>query len=143
MAIKITRLQEKEPVYDITVENVSNFYGNNILVHNCSEILLQTDELHSFICCLSSLNVARWNEWKNYTFENGMTLPELTCWFLEGVLQEFIDRSKNIKFLENTVRSAVKGRAIGIGVLGWHTLLQESELPFISIASIAQYKCYH
>jgi ribonucleoside-diphosphate reductase alpha chain len=64
-------------------------------------------------------------------------LPELTTWFLDGVLQEFIDRAKGMKFMENTVRSAIKGRAIGIGVLGWHTLLQTKELPFVSVASSA------
>jgi ribonucleoside-diphosphate reductase alpha chain len=66
-----------------------------------------------------------------------MTLPEVACWFLEGVLQEFIDRAKNIKFMENTVRSAIKGRAIGIGVLGWHTLLQSKKLPFVGIQATA------
>ena len=50
--------------------------------------------------------MARWDEWKDYKFENGMTLPELSTWFLEGVLQEFIDRAKNIRFMENTVRVA-------------------------------------
>jgi ribonucleoside-diphosphate reductase alpha chain len=49
------------------------------------------------------------------------------------VLQEFIDRGKNMRFMENTIRSATKGRAIGIGVLGWHTLLQDKGLPFIGI----------
>jgi ribonucleoside-diphosphate reductase alpha chain len=133
MGLKITKLQVKKPVYDVTVQDNQNFYANNAVVHNCSEIALFSDELHSFICCLSSLNLARWDEWKNYKFENGMTLPELTCWFLEGVLQEFIDRGKNMRFMENTIRSATKGRAIGIGVLGWHTLLQSKELPFIGI----------
>jgi ribonucleoside-diphosphate reductase alpha chain len=52
---------------------------------------------------------------------------------LEGVLQEFIDRSKNIRFMENTYRSASKGRAIGIGVLGWHTFLQEKGIPFAGL----------
>jgi ribonucleoside-diphosphate reductase alpha chain len=99
----------------------------------CSEISLHSDSLHSFICCLSSLNLARWDEWKDYKFENGMTLPELTCGLLEGVLQEFIDRAKNVKFMENTVRSAVKGRAIGVGVLGWHTFLQSKGIPFVGI----------
>jgi ribonucleoside-diphosphate reductase alpha chain len=103
----------------------------------CSEIALYTDPLHSFICCLSSLNVARWDEWKEFKFENGMTLPELSCWFLEGVLQEFIDRAKNLKFMENTVRSAIKGRAIGVGVLGWHTLLQANNIPFVGIQANA------
>ena len=135
-----TRLETGEP-YIMFEDNVNNanpeaYKKNNLSVsmtNICSEISLYTDELHSFICCLSSLNLARWDEWKGYKFENGMTLPELTCWFLEGVLQEFIDRGKNMRFMENTIRSATKGRAIGIGVLGWHTLLQESGLPFAGI----------
>lgn len=135
-----TRLETGEP-YLMFEDNINNanpeaYKKNNLSVsmtNICSEISLYTDELHSFICCLSSLNLARWGEWKDYKFENGMTLPELTCWFLEGVLQEFIDRGKNMRFMENTVRSATKGRAIGIGVLGWHTLLQESGIPFVGI----------
>ena len=135
-----TRLETGEP-YIMFEDNVNNanpeaYKKNNLKVsmtNICTEIALYTDELHSFICCLSSLNLARWEEWNEYKFENGMTLPELACWFLEGVLQEFIDRAKNIKFMENTVRSATKGRAIGVGVLGWHTFLQQKELPFVGI----------
>ena len=135
-----TRLETGEP-YIMFEDNVNNnnpeaYKKNNLnisMTNICSEITLYTDPLHSFICCLSSLNLARWDEWKEYTFENGMTLPELTCWFLEGVLQEFIDRSKNIRFMENTYRSATKGRAIGIGVLGWHTFLQEKNIPFAGL----------
>jgi ribonucleoside-diphosphate reductase alpha chain len=139
-----TRLETGEP-YIMFEDNVNNaspeaYKKNNLhvsMTNICSEISLYTDELHSFICCLSSLNLARWDEWKDYKFENGMTLPELTCWFLEGVLQEFIDRAKNIKFMENTVRSATKGRAIGIGVLGWHSFLQQKGLPFVGIQANA------
>lgn len=139
-----TRLETGEP-YIMFENNVNNanpeaYKKNNLhvsMTNICSEISLYTDELHSFICCLSSLNLTRWDEWKEYTFENGMTLPELTCWFLEGVLQEFIDRAKNVKFMENTVRSATKGRAIGIGVLGWHTFLQSKGLPFVVIQATA------
>jgi len=135
-----TRLETGEP-YLMFEDNINNanpeaYKKNNLnvsMTNICSEIALYTDPLHSFICCLSSLNLARWDEWKEYTFDNGMTLPELTCWFLEGVLQEFIDRSKNIKFMENTHRSATKGRAIGIGVLGWHTFLQEKGIPFAGL----------
>jgi ribonucleoside-diphosphate reductase alpha chain len=135
-----TRLETGEP-YIMFEDNVNNanpeaYKKNNLhvsMTNICSEISLYTDELHSFICCLSSLNLARWDEWSEYKFENGMTLPELTCWFLEGVLQEFIDRSKNIRFMENTYRSASKGRAIGIGVLGWHTFLQEKNIPFAGL----------
>ena len=139
-----TRLETGEP-YIMFEDNVNNanpegYKKLNLQVsmtNICSEISLYTDELHSFICCLSSLNLARWDEWKDYKFENGMTLPEVSCWFLEGVLQEFIDRAKNIKFMENTVRSATKGRAIGIGALGWHTLLQSKGLPFVGIQATA------
>jgi ribonucleoside-diphosphate reductase alpha chain len=135
-----SRLETGEP-YIMFGDNINNanpeaYKNNNLKVeftNICSEIALFSDELHSFICCLSSLNLARWDEWKDYKFENGMTLPELTCWFLEGVLQEFIDRGKNMRFMENTIRSATKGRAIGIGVLGWHTLLQSKELSFVGI----------
>jgi ribonucleoside-diphosphate reductase alpha chain len=135
-----TRLETGEP-YIMFEDNVNNanpeaYKKNNLhvsMTNICSEISLYTDELHSFICCLSSLNLARWDEWKEYKFENGMDLPELTCWFLEGVLQEFIDRAKNIRFMENTYRSASKGRAIGIGVLGWHTFLQEKGIPFAGL----------
>jgi len=135
-----TRLETGEP-YIMFEDNVNKanpeaYKQNNLKVsmtNICTEIALYTDELHSFICCLSSLNLARWEEWNEYKFENGMTLPELACWFLEGTLQEFIDRAKNIKFMENTVRSATKGRAIGVGVLGWHTFLQQKGLPFVGI----------
>ena len=135
-----TRLETGEP-YIMFEDNINNanpeaYKKNNLKVsmsNICTEIALYTDELHSFICCLSSLNLARWEEWKDYKFENEMTLPELSIWFLEGVLQEFIDRAKNVKFMENTVRSATKGRAIGLGVLGWHTFLQQKGLPFVGI----------
>lgn len=145
-----TRLETGEP-YIMFEDNVNkanpqaykNFNLNVSMTNICSEITLYTDPLHSFICCLSSLNVARWNEWKDYKFENGMTLPELACWFLEGVLQEFIDRSKNVKFMENTYRSAVKGRAIGIGVLGWHTFLQEHNLPFAGLQANSYTRIIH
>jgi ribonucleoside-diphosphate reductase alpha chain len=139
-----TRLETGEP-YIMFKDNVNNANPEAYKKHSlevsmtniCSEITLYTDPLHSFICCLSSLNVARWDEWNGYKFDNGMTLPELTCWFLEGVLQEFIDRAKNLKFMENTVRSAIKGRAIGVGVLGWHTYLQDNNIPFVGIQANA------
>jgi ribonucleoside-diphosphate reductase alpha chain len=145
-----TRLETGEP-YIMFEDNVNkanpqaykNFNLNVSMTNICSEITLYTDPLHSFICCLSSLNVAKWDEWKDYRFENGMSLPELTCWFLEGVLQEFIDRSKNVKLMENTYRSAVKGRAIGIGVLGWHTFLQEHNLPFAGLQANSYTRIIH
>jgi ribonucleoside-diphosphate reductase alpha chain len=90
----------------------------------CSEIVLHTDESHSFVCCLSSLNLAKYDEWKN------TDLIYTATWFLDGVLSEFIQKAKGLRGFENSVRSAEKGRALGLGVLGWHTYLQQSGIPF-------------
>ena len=90
----------------------------------CSEITLHTDESHSFVCCLSSLNLAKYDEWKD------TNLIYDAVWFLDGVMEEFIQRAKGLRGFENSVRSAQKGRALGLGVLGWHTYLQEKGLPF-------------
>jgi len=90
----------------------------------CSEIVLHTDESHSFVCCLSSLNLAKYNEWKD------TDLVYTATWFLDGVLSEFIQKAKNMRGFENSVRSAEKGRALGLGVLGWHTYLQQNGIPF-------------
>ena len=106
-------------------DNALKVYMTNI----CSEIALHTDENHSFVCCLSSLNLARYNEWKN------TNLIYDSVWFLDGVMEEFIQRSKGLKGFENSVRSAEKGRALGLGVLGWHTYLQQKAIPFEGLLS--------
>ena len=90
----------------------------------CSEIVLHTDESHSFVCCLSSLNLTKYEEWKN------TNLVYDAIWFLDGVLEEFIQKAKGLKGFGNSVRSAEKGRALGLGVLGWHTYLQQNGIPF-------------
>ena len=90
----------------------------------CSEIVLHTDESHSFVCCLSSVNLAKYDEWKD------TDLIYTATWFLDGVLEEFIQRAKNMRGFENSVRSAEKGRALGLGVLGWHTYLQQNGMAF-------------
>jgi ribonucleoside-diphosphate reductase alpha chain len=90
----------------------------------CSEITLHTDENHSFVCCLSSVNLAKYNEWKD------TDLIYTATWFLDGVLSEFIQKAKNMRGFENSVASAEKGRALGLGVLGWHTYLQQQGIPF-------------
>jgi ribonucleoside-diphosphate reductase alpha chain len=107
----------------------------NTMTNICTEIVLYTDPTHSFVCCLSSLNLAKYDEWKDYKFSSGLTMVELMTYFLEGVMEEFIVRSEGVVGFENTRRSAIKGRAIGIGVLGWHTFLQSKSLPFISMLS--------
>jgi len=90
----------------------------------CSEIVLHTDESHSFVCCLSSLNLSKYEEWKD------TDLIYTATWFLDGVLQEFIEKAKHRQGFENSVRSAEKGRALGLGVLGWHTYLQQKGIAF-------------
>ena len=90
----------------------------------CSEIVLHTDESHSFVCCLSSLNLAKYDEWRDTDLIYTATM------FLDGVLSEFIQKAKNMRGFENAVRSAEKGRALGLGVLGWHTYLQQRGIPF-------------
>ena len=90
----------------------------------CSEIALHTDESHSFVCCLSSLNLAKYDEWKD------TDLIYTAIWFLDGVLEEFIQKAKNMRGFENSVRFAEKGRALGLGVLGWHTYLQQRGISF-------------
>ena len=106
-------------------DNALKVFMTNI----CSEIVLHTDENHSFVCCLSSLNLAKYDEWKN------SNLIYDSVWFLDGVLEEFLQKSKNRRGFENAVRSAEKGRALGLGVLGWHTYLQQKGLPFEGLLS--------
>ena len=107
--------------------NPQAYKTNGLKVHMtniCSEITLHTDENHSFVCCLSSLNLAKYEEWKD------TNLIYDAIWFLDGVMEEFIQRAKGLRGFENAVRSAQRGRALGLGVLGWHTYLQEKGLPF-------------
>jgi len=101
----------------------------------CSEITLFTDDEHSFICCLASANLVNFDEWKTERIKN-LSLPQIMTLFLNGVLNEFIVKGKKIVGLEKVVRHAEKGRAIGIGVLGWHTLLQSKNLPFESFQTM-------
>ena len=107
--------------------NPRAYKDNGLKVHMtniCSEITLHTDESHSFVCCLSSVNLAKYDEWKN------TDLIYHSIWFLDGVLEEFIQRAKGLKGFDNSVRFAEKGRALGLGVLGWHTYLQQKGIPF-------------
>jgi ribonucleoside-diphosphate reductase alpha chain len=112
---------------NVNKQNPEMYKNNGLKVHMtniCSEITLHTDESHSFVCCLSSLNLSKYDEWKH------TDLIYTATWFLDGVLEEFIQRAKNMRGFENSVRSAEKGRALGLGVLGWHTYLQQKGMSF-------------
>ena len=133
------RRQTGEP-YIMFKGNVNNqnpeaYKKNNLKVfmtNICSEITLATDESHSFVCCLSSLNLAKFDEWRD------TDLIYTATWFLDGVMEEFLQKAKNMRGFENAVRSAEKGRALGLGVLGWHSYLQNKGLPFEGL--LAQYE---
>ena len=115
---------------NINKANPAMYKDNGLKVHMtniCSEITLHTDESHSFVCCLSSLNLSKYDEWKH------TDLIYTATWFLDGILSEFLQRAKNMRGFENAVRSAEKGRALGLGVLGWHTYLQQKGIPFDSL----------
>lgn len=112
---------------NVNKQNPEMYKKNGLKVHMtniCSEITLHTDENHSFVCCLSSVNLAKYSEWRD------TDLVYTATWFLDGVLSEFIQKAKNMRGFENSVASAEKGRALGLGVLGWHTYLQQNGIPF-------------
>ena len=102
------------PEVNVNKQNPDSYKVNGLKVHMtniCSEITLHTDESHSFVCCLSSLNLKKYEEWKDTDLVYTATI------FLDGVLTEFINRAKYMRGFENSVRSAEKGRALGLGVL--------------------------
>ena len=119
---------------NVNKDNPMAYLMNNLnvsMTNICSEITLHTDEEHSFICCLSSLNLAKYDEWKD------TDAVETAIYFLDGVMEEFIQKTNGRESMIRTHRHAKKGRALGLGVMGWHTFLQKKDLPFNSIASTA------
>ena len=98
-------------------------WGSNL----CSEICLSTEVGESFVCCLSSMNLLHFEEWKN------TDAVEVLTYFLDSVMTEFIEKAQKISFMKRTVNFAVNQRALGIGVLGWHSYLQREKIPFESL----------
>ncbi len=104
----------------------------------CTEIMLPSNEKWSFVCCLSSLNVLHYEEWKN------TDAVETMVFFLDAVITEFIEKldiyrdSKELDdqqtflFMRRAYDFAKDHRALGLGVLGWHSFLQSKMLPFNS-----------
>ena len=93
----------------------------------CNEIMLSNSEDESFVCDLSSLNLERWEEWKD------TDAVEVLVYFLDAVMTEFIEKTDGIKFMEAPRRFAINQRALGVGVLGWHSLLQSKMMAFESM----------
>ena len=98
----------------------------------CTEIFLSTEEDESFVCDLSSLNLAKWAE----IIETDAI--ETLTYFLDAVMTEFINKTRGIKNMESPHKFAVTQRAIGIGVLGWHSYLQQESIAFESMEAKLQ-----
>jgi len=137
--IKIRKIKiEPTSVYDITVPETECFFANNMLVHNCSEISLfsgidpVSGKMYTYSCVLSSMNASLFDEWKNTDAVFNATV------FLDCVNQDLIEMGKNIPGMEKVVRFAEDSRALGLGLLGFHTYLQENSIPFESLE--AHYK---
>jgi ribonucleoside-diphosphate reductase alpha chain len=97
----------------------------------CAEIMEYTDDTKSFVCCLSSMNLLHYDEWKGSSMEFDPVY--ILTSFLDAVYTEFIDKAKDIPFMEKAVRFAREHRSIGIGALGYHSYLQKNRIPFESI----------
>lgn len=97
----------------------------------CSEITLPTGidqhgKQRTAVCCLSSLNLENWFEWKDHPL-----FIEDVMRFLDNVLQDFIDRAP--EGMERARYSAMRERSVGLGVMGFHSFLQSQNVPFESV----------
>lgn len=93
----------------------------------CTEIALHSNEDESFVCNLSSLNLLHWDDWKE------TDLVETVIFFLDAVMSEYINKTAGMKHMEPAHNFALKQRALGLGVLGWHSYLQSKMIPFESM----------
>jgi len=95
----------------------------------CSEIALHSSEEESFVCCLASLNLLHWEEIKE------TDAIETLTFFLDAVMEEYIDKTENMPFMKSSHEFAKRQRAVGLGVLGWHSFLQKQMIPFEGLES--------
>ena len=124
--------QEKGLPYIFFTDNVNRnkpqVYKDKKLQINssnlCSEIMLPSTFNESFICCLSSMNIELYDEWKD------TNAVQLAIYFLDAVLQEFIVKTEGNYYLKSANLFAKNHRALGLGVLGWHSYLQKNMIPF-------------
>ena len=92
----------------------------------CTEIALSSSTNESFVCNLSSMNALHFDAWKD------SDAPEILTYFLDAVMSEFIRKVASMPFMNATYQFATKQRALGIGILGWHSYLQDRMIPFES-----------
>lgn len=95
----------------------------------CSEIALPSSVDESFVCCLASMNLELYDEWKD------TNAVKLAIYFLDAVMSEFIDKTENNHFLQAAYNFAKRHRALGLGVMGWHSYLQSRNIPFEGVMS--------
>lgn len=107
--------------------------GLDITASNlCSEIQLPTDSYHSFVCCLGSINLLHWDEIKN------TNAVEIYVKFLNAVIEDFVKKSEHLPGMKRAWKFAKEHRAIGLGVLGYHSYLQSKLIPLESLAAKAK-----
>lgn len=109
------------------------YKDNNLKINHsqlCTEIIEYTDEEKTFVCCLSSINVLHWEELKD------TDAIETLTYFLDAVYTEFIEKAKDLPYMEKAVKFAVEHRSIGVGVLGYHSYLQSKMIPFESLDAV-------
>lgn len=124
--------QQKGLPYLFFSDNVNRFKPDVYIDKNmtirasnlCSEIALPSNHDESFICCLSSMNLELYDEWKD------TDAVKRAIYFLDAVLQEFIAKTEDNYYLASANRFAKRHRALGLGVLGWHSYLQRNMIPF-------------
>lgn len=109
-------------------ENKADVYlDKNMKIHAsnmCMEISLPSSADESFVCCLMSMNLLHYDKWKD------TDAVKTAVYFLDAVMSEFIEKAKVIPKMEKAVRFAERHRALGLGVLGWHSYLQSKMIPF-------------
>ena len=116
-------------------DNVNNqapnvYKDKNKTIHAsnlCSEIMLPSDPEESFVCCLSSLNLLKWNKIVD------TDAVETLVYFLDAVITEFINKTDGMQFMHAPRQFAINHRALGVGVLGWHSYLQKMGIAFESM----------
>ena len=98
-------------------------YASNL----CSEIALPSSKDESFVCCLSSMNLELYDEWKD------TEAVKLATYFLDAVMSEFIAKTEGNYYLTSAHNFAKNHRALGLGVMGWHSYLQKNMISFESL----------
>jgi len=121
--------------YIFFTDNVNNqapqvYKDKGLKINNsnlCTEIFLSNQDDESFVCDLSSINLERWDELET------TDAIETLVYFLDAVMTEFIHKTEGVPFMEAPRKFAINQRALGVGVLGWHSFLQSKLVPFESI----------